>query len=122
MRLNDCDILPRSEAKSAGLGERSGGRIRIILSSSGLVRAAKSGSLHAGSAEDSEPDFVRTAKEMAVEKVPPSGSTSLTIGGCKNRKTTAGRPTKSFPQILWVMMPGFDRSTTASVLPTAPFK
>jgi len=30
------------------------------------------------------------------------------------------KPTKSFPQMLWVMMPGFVTSTTASVWPFAP--
>ena len=58
VRCKNCEILPESEARSAGLSKTSRGKMRIILSSSGFERAVKCGSFHVGSAEDSESDFV----------------------------------------------------------------
>jgi len=41
-RCKNCEILPESEARSAGLSKTSRGRLRIISSSPGFVTADKS--------------------------------------------------------------------------------
>jgi hypothetical protein len=58
-------------SKVGQVGERSRGRMRIILSSSGFVRVDKSGSLHAGSAEDGGSDFVLPPPEDEPGRASP---------------------------------------------------
>jgi len=87
VRCKHRDILRSSGAKSARLGERSRARMPIILGSSGFERAVKCGSLHVGSAEKSESDFVLPRQKIAhggqarQTAIPPKSWRSRKIGG-----------------------------------------
>jgi len=55
--MQELRNLARIGGKVGAVDERARGRMRIISSSSGFVRAAKSGSLHMGSDENTGSGF-----------------------------------------------------------------
>ena len=79
MRCKDCDISPGSQAKPAKWGERFGrdaGELELVLKAS--YGQFRSGSLHAGSAEKSDSDFVLPRQKInqggqARKKIPHGG-------------------------------------------------
>ena len=85
--MQELQHFARSRSKVGAVGKKSRGRMRIISSSSGFVRAAKSGSLHAGSAEDSGSDFV-----LPRQKVDQGGQARQKInhGGQARKKIPHG--------------------------------